>query len=315
MIVGDFHELVENATREHVPVLLEEVAQTLAVRSGEVILDCTVGLAGHARMLAEAAGESGLLIGMDVDESNLQSAAQRMEGCACRWRLFRSNFARGPDVLAEAGVPGVDVLFADLGVSSAQLADAQRGLSFQQDGPLDMRLDDRLPQTAADLVNSLGEQELADLLYKYGQERFSRRIARAVAYARRSRRIMTTRELVDVIARALRVNPEARAARIHPATRTFQALRIAVNDELGSLERLLEIAPEILRPGARIGIISFHSLEDAIVKRDFRARKSDGIYDILTKKPIAAGAQERERNPRSRSAKFRVARRREDWRQ
>jgi 16S rRNA (cytosine1402-N4)-methyltransferase len=258
-------------------------------------------------MLAESAGESGLLIGMDVDESNLQSASQRLEGCPCRWRLFHSNFARVDEVLAEAQVAAADVIFADLGVSSAQLADAQRGLSFQMEGPLDMRLDPRLKVTAADLVNRLGEQELADLIYRYGQERFSRRIARAVMYARRGRRIGTTQELVEVIARALRVDPRSRAAKIHPATRTFQALRIAVNEELLSLEQLLAKAPGLLRPGGRIGIISFHSLEDAIVKKVFRARKSDGIYDIVTKKPLAASATEREQNPRSRSAKLRVA--------
>jgi len=300
---------VEDETREHIPVLMEEVAQQLTVKPGDVILDCTVGLAGHARMLAESAGDSGLLIGMDVDESNLQSASQRLEGCVCPWRLFRSNFSEFDDVLASAGVASVDVIFADLGISSAQLADANRGLSFSRDGPLDMRLDDRLQESAADLVNRLGETELADLIYKYGQERFSRRIARAIHLARRKKRITTTLELVNIIARALRVNPNSRAAKIHPATRTFQALRIAVNDELGALERLLERAPRVLRTGGRIGIISFHSLEDAIVKHDFRARKTDGIYRILTKKPLAASAAEVAGNPRSRSAKLRVAER------
>ncbi|MCB9850393.1 MAG: 16S rRNA (cytosine(1402)-N(4))-methyltransferase RsmH [Phycisphaerales bacterium] len=300
---------MEDETREHVPVLVEEVAQYLAIKPGDVILDCTVGLAGHARMLAESAGDSGLLIGMDVDELNLQSASQRMEGCSCRCRLFRSNFAEFDEVLASAGVATVDVIFADLGISSAQLDDPKRGLSFMQDGPLDMRLDERLSETAADLINRLGETELADLIYKYGQERFSRRIARAVHYARRDRRIATTAELVDIIARALRVNPNSRAAKIHPATRTFQALRIAVNDELGALERLLARAPARLNPNGRIGIISFHSLEDALVKHDFRARKTDGIYHVLTKKPLAASADEVARNPRSRSAKLRVAER------
>jgi len=298
---------VEDETREHVPVLVDEVAQLLAVRTGDVILDCTVGHAGHARMLAESAGESGLLIGMDVDEFNLQSASQRLEGCPARWRLFRSNFTRVDEVLSEAQVPGVDVMLADLGYSSAQMADPGRGLSFQSDGPLDMRLDDRLEQTAADLVNQLGERELADLIYRYGQERFSRRIAGAIVQARRNRRITGTGELVAVIGRALRVDPNSRASKIHPATRTFQALRIAVNDELGALTNLLAKAPRLLRPGGRIGVISFHSLEDGIVKQDFRARKSDGIYDILTKKPVAASATEKERNPRSRSAKLRVA--------
>jgi 16S rRNA (cytosine1402-N4)-methyltransferase len=300
-------EPVEDETREHEPVLQAEVAQHLAVKHGNIILDCTVGHAGHARMLAEAAGDTGLLIGTDVDEQNLQSASQRLEGCACRWRLFRSNFRDIDAVLAEAGVATVDVMLADLGVSSAQLADPARGISFQRDGPLDMRLDDRSSETAADLINRLGERDLADLIFQYGQERHSRRIARAIHLARRNRRITTTFELVDIIAHALRVNPASRASKIHPATRTFQALRIAVNDELGALEHLLSRAPDLLRAGGRIGVIAFHSLEDGIVKHDFRARKGDGIYQVLTKKPLVAGAEEVARNPRSRSAKLRVA--------
>jgi 16S rRNA (cytosine1402-N4)-methyltransferase len=302
---------VDSAGREHVPVLMEEVAKLLAVAPGNVILDCTVGLAGHAWMLAEAAGESGLLIGMDVDEFNLQSASRRMEGCACRWRLFRGNFAGFAEVLAAAEVAAVDVVLADLGVSSAQLDDAERGLSFMRDGPLDMRLDTQLETTAADLVNGLGERELADLIYLHGQERFSRRIARAVHFARKAGRITTTGELAEIVCRALKVNPTSRASRIHPATRTFQALRIAVNDELGALAALLKGIPKYLRPGGRLAIISFHSLEDGMVKRDFRARKTDEIYTILTKKPVTASASEQARNPRARSAKLRVAQRTE----
>lgn len=292
---------------QHVPVLASEIASLIAVAPGEVILDCTVGLGGHAGMLAESAGSGGLLIGTDVDESNLRIASQRLEGCSCPHRLLRCNFGEFDEALLQVGVERVDVILADLGVSSNQLADAHRGLSFQADGPLDMRLDDRLEETAADLINRLSESDLADVLFQYGQERKSRRIAGAVHRARRQGRIVTTGKLAEVVCRALGVDPRSRASKIHPATRTFQALRIAVNDELGALERLLAKAPRHLNPGGRVAVISFHSLEDAIVKGDFRARKADEIYTILTKKPVTAGEDERKSNPRSRSAKLRVA--------
>jgi 16S rRNA (cytosine1402-N4)-methyltransferase len=300
---------VRSEESEHVPVLAEAVAAQVAVAPGEIVLDLTVGLGGHARMLAESAGKTGLLIGMDVDEQNLMRAAQRVEGSGCPYRLFRGNFREFGGALADAGVSHVDVILADLGVSSNQLAAAERGLSFQLDGPLDMRLDQRLTETAADLVNGLSEAELADIFYRYGQERHSRRIARAVHRARHEGRIATTGQLVHIVARALRVDPASRASKIHPATRVFQALRIAVNDELGALEAMLEKAPRYLRPGGRIAIISFHSLEDALVKADFRRRQQDGIYTILTNKPVVADEAERNANPRARSAKLRVARR------
>jgi 16S rRNA (cytosine1402-N4)-methyltransferase len=260
-------------------------------------------------MLAGSASTNGLLIGMDVDEQNLFVASQRMEGCGCPYRLFRGNFGELGGALAAAGVEQVDVLLADLGFSSNQLADAGRGLSFQSDGPLDMRLDSRLPETAGDLLNRLSESELADVFYQLGQERHSRKIARAVHQARHEGRIATTAQLAQIVARALRVDPASRASKIHPATRVFQALRIAVNDELGALGRLLKQAPQRLRPGGRIAIISFHSLEDGLVKADFRRRQQDGLYEIITRKPVVAGTAERDRNPRSRSAKVRVARR------
>jgi len=198
---------------------------------------------------------------------------------------------------------------ADLGFSSAQMEDRDRGFSFQSDGPLDMRLDDRLETTASDLVNGLREEELADVIWRYGEERFSRRIARGIVEARRRKRLERTGEFCDVILRSLGIRGEGHRGRIHPATRTFQALRIAVNDELGQLERLLAIAPDRLAPGGMIGIISFHSLEDRIVKNDFRGRHQSGEYAIVTKKPLVAEDEERRENPRSRSAKMRIARR------
>ena len=205
------------------------------------------------------------------------------------------------------GVGGVDVLLADLGVSSTQLDDAARGFSFQRDGPLDMRMDPRLTVTAADLVNRLKERELGDLLYYNAQEMASRKIARRVCHVRREGRITTTGRLAEIVAAALRVDPASRKAKIHPATRTFLALRMAVNDESPRLLQLLAGAPDILNPEGRIGVIAFHSVEDKPVKTDFRQRKAEGIYRIVTKKPVVASPEERRSNPRSRSAKLRVA--------
>jgi len=291
----------------HTPVLLGAVCQFVAPAPGEIVVDATVGLGGHAAAFAEAIGGSGVLVGLDVDAGNLDSAKSRLAGFPGRLRLTRGSFAELSAVLAEAGIERVDVIFADLGLCSRQLDDASRGFSFQQDGPLDMRMDDRLETTAADLVNRLREQELADLIYHHGQEPQSRRIARHLCTLRRSKRITRTAELATAVAKAVRVDPASRRSRIHPATRTFQALRIAVNDELGALDRLLACAPQYLRPGGRIGVISFHSLEDRRVKRDFLLRKSEGLYEVATRKPVGPEQEERKANPRSRSAKLRVA--------
>ena len=291
------------------PVLLGPVGELVAPSGGEVVCDATVGLGGHARMLAEAIGPGGTLIGLDVDASNLAIAAERLRDVPCRVELRRENFAGLGEALRSVGVEGVDVILADLGVSSRQLEDAGRGFSFRLDGPLDMRMDDRLTTTACDLVNSMRENELSDVIYFNSQERFSRRIAKRICAARRDRRINTTSELSRVVCEALGVNPESRKSKIHPATRAFQALRMAVNDEMGALKSLLEQAAGVLNPGGRIGIIAFHSIEDGCVKRDFRRRQAEGLYEIITKRPVIAGPEEREANPRSRSAKLRVGRR------
>ena len=293
----------------HVPVLVDQVVELLAVQPGDTVLDCTVGLAGHAGRLARSAGERGMLIGMDVDPAALSAAAERLEGLSTPWRLFQANFTQIAETLDEVGIGQVDVVLADLGASSLQFDDPERGFSFQADGPLDMRMDDRLEDTAADLVNRLDQSALADILYFNAQERKSRRIARAIHRARRAERITTTARLAAIVCAALRTDPASRKSRIHPATRTFQALRIAVNQELAALKQLLDILPAYLAPGGRVGVISFHSLEDAVVKRDFLARRGEGIYDIVTKKPMTPDEKELRSNPRSRSAKFRVARR------
>jgi len=272
-----------------------------------VVVDATVGQAGHAVALAGRLEKNGLLIGLDVDSRSLQTAHRRLQQVDCQVKLLPENFARLDDVLAELGIEQVDVILADLGVSSAQLADPQRGFSFQLDGPLDMRLDSRREVTAADLVNKLPERQLADLIFRWGEEHASRRIARAIVARRREKPLTTTAELAQVVLKALHITGPGRKSRIHPATRTFQALRIAVNDELAGLQRLLKIAPSLLKKGGQIAIISFHSLEDRLVKNDFRQNKQADCYEIVTRKPIVADEDQRRENPRSRSAKLRIA--------
>lgn len=290
----------------HVPVLAGEVVGWLRDVPGGVVVDCTLGLGGHARLLLES--NPGLrLIGLDADEQNCTLAAERLSGFGERVRVIRANFGELGGVLAEAGVGRVGGILADLGVSSNQLADPLRGLSFEVDGPLDMRLDSRLERTAADLVNTLPEAELADLLYLQSQERRSRRIARRICEERKRGRLDSTVLLARLVEAAVGRGPGWRRSRIHPATRTFMALRMSVNDEAGCLRRLLEQAPGCLGAGGRVAVITFHSGEDQLVKQDFRRRARLGAYRLLTKKPIVASTAERCENPRSRSAKLRVA--------
>lgn len=291
----------------HTPVLVTSVCELLAVREGQTVVDATVGLGGHAVRFAQRLGADGMLLGLDVDPASLAGARRSLADAPCRVKLVRRNFAELDAVLDELGVERVDVIFADLGVSSRQLNDPERGFSFQQDGPLDMRMNPRGTVTAVDLVNRLKERDLADLIYHNAQEPGARRIARRICAVRREKRITRTRQLVDAVLDALGVDEDARRAKIHPATRTFLALRIAVNEEITSLERLLDMAPRLLRENGRIGVIAFHSLEDKPVKLDFRRRSQHGVYRILTKKPVIADAAERRLNPRARSAKLRVA--------
>jgi 16S rRNA (cytosine1402-N4)-methyltransferase len=282
------------------------VVELLAPAGRRLLVDCTVGLGGHAEALLDAAGTDARLIGIDLDEANLARARINLDRFGERVRLFQANFADVAEVLDEAGQGPADLLLADLGVASTQLDDPGRGLSFQADGPLDMRLNVGAGRTAADLVNRMPEAELADMIYNYGEERFSRRIARAIVAARAGKRIERTAELARIVTGATPGGAAAARRGIHPATRTFQALRIAVNDELGSLERLLASLPDVLAPHARAGIISFHSLEDRPVKQSFANLASLGRAKALTKKPQCAKVGEVAANPRSRSAKFRV---------
>jgi len=294
---------------QHIPVLLEEVLKVLDPQPGQTVVDCTVGLGGHAMPIAERIGREGLLVGLDADQQAVAASEERLRSFGRSVRLLNRNFSELSAVLSELGITRVDAIFADLGVSSLQLDKADRGFSFQQDGPLDMRMDQRLSVRAADLVNSLKEQQLSDLLYTYGQEGKSRKIAQLICQKRRSRRIDSTAELAGIVCEALGIRYDPSKRRIHPATKTFQALRIAVNGELDALRRLLEQAPKLLKAGGRIALISFHSLEDAAVKDDFRQKAKEGLYFILTKKPLAPTATEILRNPRSRSAKLRGAQR------
>ncbi len=280
----------------------------LAIPSGGCVVDATIGLGGHAKLILERTGPNGLLIGLDADEGNLRHTQQQL-GSTNRLRLFHEHFENIEGVLREVGVTAVDTVLADLGISSNQLDDPSRGFSFNEEGPLDMRIDLRSKATAADLVNRLSQTELADLIYKNGQERASRRIAKAIHQARRGKRITTTTELSDLICKAVKQHPHHHRGRIHPATRTFMALRIAVNRELEALGAFVHTLPGILKPGGRAGVISYHSLEDGICKKAFRKMKEDGLVNIVTKTPVTPSAQERRANPRSRSAKLRVVQR------
>jgi len=291
----------------HVPVLLQEVVDLLLPEGRRAIsvVDCTVGLGGHAEALLRAGRGEGCLTGMDADAGNLRRAKRRLEPFGQRVRLFEANFADIRDVLDEVGIDAADAILADLGVASNQLDDPERGFSFSADGPLDMRLNRSAGRNAGDLVNALGEHELADLIFEYGQERYSRRVARAIVRARISRPILGTKALADIVRRA--IPPADRGARkgVDPATRTFQALRIAVNDELGALDKLLEALGDVLNVGGRACVISFHSLEDRRVKRAFRDWSATGRARVITKKPQTASLAERAANSRSRSAKLR----------
>ena len=301
---------------DHLPVLLHEVVELLAPAAtatertgGAVIVDCTVGLGGHAEALLEACGSACRLIGIDLDETNLLKTKERLRRFGQRVRLFEANFAELRAVMDEVETASADVILADLGISSGtQMDDPARGFSFQADGPLDMRLARHGGRTAADLVNGLDEGDLADLIFRYGEERYSRRIARAIVWARKESRIESTGRLAEIIVQAVPPRRPGRHA-IHPATRSFLALRIGTNEELANLEGLLAAIPKVLAPGGRAGIISFHSLEDRLVKRAFAETVQAGVARRLTPKPRVAGPTEIEMNPRSRSAKLRVVER------
>jgi 16S rRNA (cytosine1402-N4)-methyltransferase len=291
----------------HVSVLLKEAIDFLAIRRGGTYIDATVGLGGHSCEIASRLGPQGHLIGFDKDTQALGLAEQRLSRIGGDNRpkitLLHASYAELPQNVPPASADG---LLADLGVSSLQFGDPARGFSFQAEGPLDMRMDPQGDRTADQVVNRMREEDLANVIYEFGEERRSRRIARAIV---RARPIRTTAHLAQVISAALRSMKYGPGARdkIHPATRTFQAIRIFVNRELDDLKALLQAAPSVLKPGGRLVVISFHSLEDRIVKDALRDGGKAGAYSVLTKKPVEASEEEIDRNPRSRSAKLRAA--------
>jgi len=332
----------DNPTRQndpdgvgHLPVLPHEVLELLNPQPGQVVLDCTVGRGGHGALLIPRLGPGGRYIGLDMDPGNVAYSRERLgpiaEEAGVDLDVIHANFRDVRGVLEQSGVAGVDGLLADLGFASNQMDDPTRGLAFSEDGPLDMRLDTGSTVTAATLVNTMPESELADLIYEFGEERLSRRIARKIVEQRQVEPINTTSRLAELVRRAYprpKRNPKQpgrrpwsprsrnRGHRIDPATRTFMALRIAVNDELGALDGLLAEVPRLLNPGhintgetipggGRAAIISFHSLEDRRVKRAFAALGMRDDFTVLTRKPLTAGDDEAGHNPRSRSAKLR----------
>lgn len=296
--------------RHHEPVLVEPILQLLDPRPGDLILDGTVGLGGHAAAILPRIAPNGKYIGIDLDASILDMARGALADTPSGvLYLTRGNYAEFPVVLAQAGIERVNHMLLDLGVNSAQLSDPARGFSFEMDGPLDMRYDKGQDEQALDLVNRLSENELADLFYQFGQEGASRKIAKRICQARHTGRIRTTKVLASAVESVFATGKATPRGRIHPATRVFQALRVAVNRELLNLERFLEQTPQYLAVGGRLAVISFHSLEDGIVKRFVRRCEAEGTMREVTKRPVGPDDRERGRNPRSRSAKLRVAER------
>jgi len=299
----------------HIPVLVEEVVSLLTCGPHQTFVDATLGGGGHALEILRRTEPGGMVIGMDWDEDAIHVARETLRPFGDRVRFIRQNFVHLPEVLQSLRLEGVDGILVDLGLSSLQLEDAQRGFSLKSDGPLDMRMDQRLEDTAADLVSRFSQEELARVLWEYGEERWSRKIARAIVEERQKVPIRTTAALRRIIARAIPLRFHSR--RLDPATKTFQALRICTNHELENLKEMLETGWKALKRGGRICVISFHSLEDRMVKETFRnlgrGREEKGesgtVLRVITKKPITPSEDERERNPRSRSAKMRCAER------
>jgi 16S rRNA (cytosine1402-N4)-methyltransferase len=299
----------------HVAVLVEEVMAHLTPRPGEIVADCTVGYGGHASEFLKRIGPGGKLIAFDVDDAELERTRHRLSEGDAPVSFYRSNFAGIANVLGKEKIDGYDIIFADLGVSSMQIDDPQRGMSYKHEGPLDMRMDDRLKRTGTDLLNGLPEEQLSAAFWELADEPDHQEIARRIVAERAAQPITRTSQLVQLIFNAKGLTPRAwrqkqrgsKSGLLHPAARTFQALRILVNDELGSLRELLRVAPYCLRPGGRIGVINFHSGEDRLVKNSFREGVRSGIYHSAAPDAIVPQAKEVASNPRSASAKFRWA--------
>lgn len=291
----------------HEPVLIGEVIRFLNPEPGKIIVDATIGGAGHAKEILHRITPGGFLVGIDRDSESLKIAYERLKLQKGLFELRHGNFRDLKQVLADLNIKEVDGILMDLGISSIQLEKAERGFSIKSDGPLDMRMDREKGITARDIINGFTEGEISDLIKEFGEERFHRRIARGILAARKKKNINTTGELTEIILRSLPYRKGRE--KIHPATRTFQALRIKVNEELTVLEEALLGLPGVIKKGGRICVISFHSLEDRIVKNALREFKAKGTFRILTKKPVVAGETEVLKNPRARSSKLRAAER------
>jgi 16S rRNA (cytosine1402-N4)-methyltransferase len=298
----------------HVSVLLGPVIEALAPRPGQIYVDCTLGLGGHSSELLRRVGPGGKVIGIDFDPRNIEIARTRLASVdgGGSFEIFHNNFAALPTVLREAGVEKVDGLVADLGVASPQIDDPDRGFSYRRPGPLDMRMDPTRGKPASELINRMSERELASALLELGDETDAKEIARLIVERRAERPITTTQDLMAIVCEARDFTLQrAAGAKLHPAARTFQALRILVNRELANLDRLLAVLPDCLRPGGTAAIISFHSGEDRPVKKAFQEGFRAGVYSEITREPIVADEFEQRENPRARSAKLRWARRAE----
>jgi len=299
---------VKRDTR-HIPVLLNEVLAALSPEPGGVVVDCTLGLGGHAAELLRRVTPGGRLIGIDLDPAHVElSRAGLSQVPGGQFQLFNTNFAALPTILAQAGVSRADAVLADLGVASPQIDDPNRGFSYRRPGPLDMRMDPTRGQPASVLINQMSERAIADALLELGDETDAPQIARLIVQRRRERPIATTEDLTAIVCEARDFTlKRAAGAKLHPAARTFQALRILVNRELANLQRLLATLPDALAPGGRAAVISFHSGEDRLVKEAFRTGLRAGVYGEISPDPVVASPEETQRNPRSRSAKLRWA--------
>jgi 16S rRNA (cytosine1402-N4)-methyltransferase len=288
----------------HQSVLIQEVIEYLSPKPGDVVIDATIGLGGHSQIFLEKVKPNGRVIGIDLDKESLIQAKERLKSYGTvSLDLFSDNFINTGNILERLGLKGADVILLDLGISSYQIEASHRGFSFMKDTPLDMRMSRDIPIDAATVVNKYSADDLIEIFKSYGQERFAGRIARKIISRRQIKPITTTFQLVDIIKNAAPCGWQ----RIHPATRVFQALRIEVNKELDNLKTFLAGVTDWLNPGGRIGIISFHSLEDRLVKEAFRNYSKQGVLEIITKKPVGPTSEERDNNHRSRSAKLRVA--------
>ncbi len=290
----------------HIPVLPQQTIDLLDLKEGMTVLDCTTGRGGHGSLILPHLGETGRYIGLDVDQVNVDYATERLKGVGGKFDVVKCNFISAKVALKGLGIEKVDRVIADLGFASNQMDDGERGFSFGKDGPLDMRLDHSNPVTAASLVASMSEVQLADVIFRFGEDRKSRVIAKKIVEKRRDRPIKTTGELASIVCEAVGAPKGGGGGkRIHPATRTFMALRIAVNAELDVLVALLNLIPQLLKPDGIAAVISFHSLEDRLVKQSFAKLKQEGVGKVLTKKPLIADDHEIRLNARSRSAKMR----------